>query len=74
MNTPAPLAEIMGTLNELGAAAAAADGPRYRQAVSVAKEQDITDEQITDAHLWGQQRGQRVAPFDHHGDPRGSRA
>lgn len=73
MSTTAPLAEIMGTLDELATAAGAADAPRYRAALTVAAEQNLTDEQITDAHEWGQQRGQRVAPFDRHGDPRGSK-
>lgn len=54
------LAEVMGTLEELGAAARAGDADRYRAAVRLAQRQQITEEQQRDAYTWGR-RGQGAA-------------
>jgi len=53
--TPPTLSEVMGTLDELAAAARAEDTERYRAALSVAQAQDLTEEQTADAY----QRGRR---------------
>lgn len=73
-HTPeATLADIMGTLDELAAAARAEDEQRYRRALTVAQDQSITDEQITDAHQWGR-KGLGPAPFTSNSRAKGSSA
>ena len=52
-HTPPTLAEVQGTLDELAAAARAGEADRYRAALRVAKAQDLTEEQISDAYRWG---------------------
>ena len=55
--TTPTLAQVMGTLDELAAAARAADADRYRAAVRLAQGQQITEEQqrgFDKAELCGQ--------------------
>lgn len=66
-DTPPTLAEVMGTLDELAAAARAGDVDRYRAALRLARRQDITEEQVRDSHHWGR-RGMNAAPFDWQGN------
>jgi len=65
--TPPTLAEVLGTLNELGAAARAGEVDRYRAALRLAKSQDLTEEQISDAYRWGR-RHEGAAAFDWEGN------
>ena len=66
--TTPTLAEVMGTLDELAAAARAGDAQRYRAAVRLAQAQQITEEQQRDAYEWGR-RGQGAArEFDWRGE------
>lgn len=51
-NPKTPLAEVVRTLDELAAAVRAADGDRYRELLAVSQRQEITEEQIRDAHTW----------------------
>ncbi|PWJ23014.1 hypothetical protein ATK17_3905 [Branchiibius hedensis] len=48
----ATLTEVWRTLDELVAAVRAADGDRYRELLNQAERQEITEEQIRDAHAW----------------------
>jgi hypothetical protein len=63
-HTPPTLAEVQGTLDELAAAARAGEAARYR---AVAKGQDLTEEQISDAYRWGR-RHEGAAAFDWEGN------
>lgn len=63
------LSDVMGTLDELGAATRDHDRLRYRAALNVARAQRLTDEQIKDAHVWSN----AGAPFDWLGQPSPSR-
>lgn len=65
-HTPPTLAEVQGTLDELAAAARAADADRYRAAVRLAQGQQITEEQQRDAYHWGRQGAART--FDWRGE------
>ena len=65
-HTPPTLAEVQGTLDELAAAARAADADRYRAAVRLAQRQQITEEQQRDAYHWGRQGAART--FDWRGE------
>ncbi len=47
------LAQVMGTLDEMAAAARAGDAERCRAALRVARHQGLDEEQITDAYQWG---------------------
>lgn len=59
--TTPTLAQVMGTLDELAAAARAADADRYRAAVRLAQGQQITEEQQRDAYPLGPpRRGQNL--------------
>lgn len=64
--TTPTLAQVMGTLDELAAAARAADADRYRAAVRLAQGQQITEEQQRDAYHWGRQGAART--FDWRGE------
>ena len=64
--TTPTLAQVMGTLNELAAAARTADADRYRAAVRLAHRQQITQEQQRDAYQWGSQGAART--FDWRGE------
>ena len=66
-HTPPTLAEVQGTLDELAAAARAGEADRYRAALRVAKAQDLTEEQISDAYRWGR-RHEGAAAFDREGN------
>lgn len=62
------LAELMGTLNELGAAARTGEGDRYRAALNLAERQGVTQDQIRDAYQWGRRGlGAAAAGFDWRG-------
>lgn len=65
-NTRPTLSEVMGTLDELSAAARSGDADRYRAAVRVAQRHQITEEQQRDAYQWG--RGGAVLSFDWRGE------
>lgn len=65
----ATLAEVMGTLEELGTATRHCDIQRYRTALDVARAQHLTDEQIKDAHWWNSRNGSTSVPFDWLGQP-----
>ncbi len=67
--TTPTLAQVMGTLDELAAAARAADADRYRAAVRLAQRQQITEEQQRDAYHWGRQGAART--FDWRGEQTG---
>ena len=54
------LAEVLGTLNELAAAAHADDAERYRAALTVADRQGLHDDQVKDAYRLGRTRRGRV--------------
>ena len=58
---------MQGTLDELAAAARAGEADRYRAALRVAKAQDLTEEQISDAYRWGR-RHEGAAAFDREGN------
>lgn len=64
--TPPALAQVMCTLDEMAAAARAGDAQRYRAAVRVAQDQDLTEEQMSDAYQWGR-RGLGPVGFDWRG-------
>lgn len=69
----ATLAEVMGTLDELAHAARAGDLTRYRGALTIARQQGITGEQIEDSHRWATLAGPRpntAVTFDWHGNPK----
>lgn len=57
---------MLGTLDELSAAARAGEAARYRAAVRVAQRHQITEEQQRDAYQWG--RGGAALPFDWRGE------
>jgi hypothetical protein len=64
---PPTIAQVIGTLDEMAAAARAGDGSRYRAAVQVALGQDISREQMVDAYQWGR-RDIGPAAFDWQGE------
>ena len=64
--TTPTLAQVLGTLDELAAAARAGEADRYRAALRVAERQDLTEEQISDAYRWGR-RHEGAAAFDWEG-------
>ena len=66
-HTPPTLAEVQGTLDELAAAARSGEADRYRAALRVAKAQDLTEEQISDAYRWGR-RHEGAGAFDWEGN------
>jgi len=71
--TAPTIAETLGTLHELAAAARADNRARYLDALAIAHTQGITDEQIADAYRYGR-RGQGAADFDVDGHPQTSLA
>lgn len=52
-STPLALAAVMSTLDELGRAAQADDGPRYRGALRTAHQMGLYADQVRDAYRWG---------------------
>lgn len=64
-NNPPSLGEVLGTLNELAAAAHADDAERYRAALTVADRQGLHDDQVKDAYRWG---GRGAAAFTWRGE------
>ncbi len=58
------IAEILGTLDELAAAARAGDRHRYQAALRLADRQQVTEEQKQDAYRWGRRDSNGPAPFD----------
>ncbi len=50
---PPTLAEVVGTLDEMAAAARTGQAARYRAAVGTARDQELTEEQMRDAYRWG---------------------
>ncbi len=57
-------AEILGTLDEMAAAARAGDRERYRAALRLAERQELTEEQKQDAYRWGRRDANDAASFD----------
>ena len=68
MDEKPTIAEILGTLDELAAAARAGDRDRYRSALRLAERQEVTVEQKRDAYRWGRRGANRPAPFDWMGE------
>lgn len=57
------LAEAQHTLQALGDAVTRDDVQAYRDALAVAWQQGLTNEQITDAHTWRDRKRDRPASF-----------
>ena len=66
-NNPPSLAEVLGTLNELAAAARGEDAERYRAALTVADRQGLHADQLEDAYRWDR-RGRGAAAFTWRGE------
>lgn len=64
--TPPNTAAVMGTLDELAAAARTRDARRYRAAYNHAQAQGLSEEQIRDAYDWGRDGSTRR--FDWRGE------